>query len=220
MGLLLRTLLPEICHSHLERDTCSLRVSSHKPTYWLYAISVYLKSLCHCLDKFQKDDRLLKRNERNESNEFMVAAVFAPNLPGNNNKKVKFKIVNYYWSVYNIILVDGTVGPLVRIKNIKCSSCTQLQKSNQHGNSKTSKVIHHKRSDRSHQSNYFPLMEQHGKEMWASESFIRKRYTNPRTEPQISQRRQLFEFARNGTSELIMICSNRMARKCELGGHS
>jgi hypothetical protein len=51
------------------------------------AISVYLKSLCHCLDKFQKDDRLLKGNE---SREFIVPTVFAPNLPGNdNNKKVK-----------------------------------------------------------------------------------------------------------------------------------
>ena len=51
---------------------------------------------------------------------------------------------------YNIILVDGTVDPLVRIKNIQFSSCTHLQKSNQHENSKTSKVIHHKRLDQSH----------------------------------------------------------------------
>jgi hypothetical protein len=43
------------------------------------------KSLCHCLDKFQKDDRLLKRNE---STKFFVAE-FAPNLPRNNKKEVK-----------------------------------------------------------------------------------------------------------------------------------
>jgi hypothetical protein len=42
-------------------------------------------SLCPFLDKFEKDDRLLKGNE---SAEFFVA-VFAPNLSRNNNKKVQ-----------------------------------------------------------------------------------------------------------------------------------
>jgi hypothetical protein len=37
------------------------------------------------MDKFEKDERLLNGNE---STEFFVAA-FSPNLPGNNNKKVK-----------------------------------------------------------------------------------------------------------------------------------
>ncbi len=67
--------------------------------------------------------------------------------------------------VYHLILVDDTVGPLVRIKNIQCSSCTQLQKSNQTKKSPNSKVIHHKRLDRGSQSNQFDLIEQNGKEM-------------------------------------------------------
>jgi hypothetical protein len=36
----------------------------------------------------------------------------------------------------------------------------------------------------------------------------RKRQTNPRTERQLSQRREFFEFARNWTRELIIIWSN------------
>jgi hypothetical protein len=75
------------------------------------------KSLCHCLDTFHQDDRLLKGNE---STELFVAVFFAPNLPGNNNKKVKQSITIDYsiTVVYNIIPVDDTVGPLVRINNI------------------------------------------------------------------------------------------------------
>jgi hypothetical protein len=61
----------------------------------------------------------------------------------------------------------------------------------------------------------YNLMEQNGKEMWASMTFIRKRQTDPRTEQQRSQRRQFSKFARNWTRELIIICSNRMARMCE-----
>jgi hypothetical protein len=52
-------------------------------------------------------------------------------------------------------------------------------------------------------------MEQNGKEMGASVKFMRKRQTNPRTEGQVNQRRQLSKFARNGTRELICIYSNR-----------
>jgi hypothetical protein len=42
---------------------------------------------------------------------------------------------------------------------------------------------------------------------------------HPRTEIQLSQPQKFCEFARNGTRELIMICSNRMARKCEQAWH-
>jgi hypothetical protein len=49
---------------------------------------------------------------------------------------------------------------------------------------------------------------------------MRTRQTNQRTEPQISQQRQFSEFARNGTFESIVFCSNRMARKCEQAWHS
>ncbi len=68
---------------------------------------------------------------------------------------------------------------------------------------------HRKRSaDRGgRQSNHYIRMEQNGKEMWASMTFIRTRQTNPHTEPQISQRSTFFEFPRNGTHELIIICS-------------
>jgi hypothetical protein len=57
-------------------------------------------------------------------------------------------------------------------------------------------------------------------DMWASVTFMPTRQTNPRTEPQQSQRRQFPEFARNWTRELIINCSNRMAGKCELAWHS
>jgi hypothetical protein len=67
---------------------------------------------------------------------------------------------------YNIILVDDTVGPLVgRIKNSQCSSCTQLQKSNQNQNPATSKMIHHKRSDRGRLPKDCALIEQNGREL-------------------------------------------------------
>jgi hypothetical protein len=55
--------------------------------------------------------------------------------------------------------------------------------------------------------------------MWAGVPFIRTRQINPRTEPQLSQRRQCSEFARNGSRQLIIICTNRMARKCEQAWH-
>jgi hypothetical protein len=67
--------------------------------------------------------------------------------------------------IYNIDLVDDTVGPLLRINDIQCSSCTQLHISNQIQDPTTSNVIPHKRSDRSRQSNYFDLIKQNGKEM-------------------------------------------------------
>jgi hypothetical protein len=112
-----------------------------------------------------------------------------------------------------------SVGPLVRINNNQCSSCTQLQEGNQTKN-QTTQMNHHKRSDRGRQSNHFDLMEQNGKKRWASVRFISTKWNNPRTEIQWSQRRKVTEFARNGTREFIRPCSKRMARKCEQAWHS
>jgi hypothetical protein len=64
--------------------------------------------------------------------------------------------------VYNIILFDDTVGPLVRIKNSHSSSCTLLQRGHQNRNQTASEMIRHKRSDRGQQSNHFALIEQNG----------------------------------------------------------
>jgi hypothetical protein len=47
-----------------------------------------------------------------------------------------------------------------------------------------------------------------------------KRKNNARTEEQVIQQRQFSELARNWTGELIIICSNRMVRKCEQASHS
>jgi hypothetical protein len=66
----------------------------------------------------------------------------------------------------------------------------------------------------------FHLTEQNGKEVWASVTLTRTRWTNARTEPQESQCGQFSEVARNGTRELIFIWRNRMARKCEQAWHS
>jgi hypothetical protein len=63
------------------------------------------------------------------------------------------------------------------------------------------------------------LMEQNGQQMWASVTFMPTRKPNPRTEVQLRQRRQCSEFARNWPREFIVICSNRMARKCEQAWH-
>jgi hypothetical protein len=51
--------------------------------------------------------------------------------------------------------------------------------------------------------------------MWASVTIMRTRQTNARTEKQPSQRGKFSEFARNWPRELIIIWSNRIARKCE-----
>jgi hypothetical protein len=68
---------------------------------------------------------------------------------------------------------------------------------------------------------WFPSVQKNGKEMWAIVPLIRTtRPTTPRTERQCSQKCQASEFSRNGTRELIFICSNRMARKCEQAWHS
>jgi hypothetical protein len=56
--------------------------------------------------------------------------------------------------------------------------------------------------------------------MWASVTLMPSRQTNPRTERKMFQRLQFSEFARNGTRELIRICSNRMASKCENAWHA
>jgi hypothetical protein len=81
-------------------------------------------------------------------------------------------------------------------------------------------MVHHKWAHRGHQSNHFDLIKQNGEEMWANVTIMRTRQTNARTEPKRSQRRQCSEFARNRPSELIRICSNTMARKCEQAWHS
>ncbi len=60
-------------------------VPSYTPYLFNRLGQLRIKSLWHCLDKLQKHDRLLKGKE---STGFFVAA-FAPNLPGNNNKKWK-----------------------------------------------------------------------------------------------------------------------------------
>jgi hypothetical protein len=67
---------------------------------------------------------------------------------------------------------------------------------------------------------WLPTVQIDGKQMWAIVTFMPKRQINPRTERQLSQGREFSEFARNGTSELIIIWWNRMARKCELAWHS
>jgi hypothetical protein len=88
---------------------------------------------------------------------------------------------------------------------------------------KTSKSLNpppHKRSDWGRQSNHFHLIEQNGKQMWASVTFMQTRQSNARTENQKIQRRQCSEFARNGTRDSIISCSNRMASKCEQVWHS
>jgi hypothetical protein len=58
------------------------------------------------------------------------------------------------------------------------------------------------------------------RKMWASMTVIRPRQTNPRTERQPSQQRQVSELARNWTRELIISWWKRMARKCEQACHS
>jgi hypothetical protein len=63
-------------------------------------------------------------------------------------------------------------------------------------------------------------MAQNGNKIWACVTDLRTRWTNPRTEPQSSQRRKFFEFARNWTRELIITWWNRLARKCEPAWHS
>jgi hypothetical protein len=54
---------------------------------------LWIKSLCHRLDDCQKDDRLCWNGKRKYRVRSSSQWVFAPNLPGNTNKKV----VNYYW---------------------------------------------------------------------------------------------------------------------------
>jgi hypothetical protein len=94
-----------------------------------------------------------------------------------NRTTSKFPIVNFYWlysvtNIYNIILVDDTLGPLVRINNIQYSSCTQLQKRNQTKNQST-QMVHYKRWDRGRQSkNHCILIKQNGKKVWASVTFM------------------------------------------------
>jgi hypothetical protein len=93
---------------------------------------------------FQKHDRLLREKKVPGSSWQRSPQIYQAII-------TRREIVNYYWLysmtvVCNIILVDDTVRPLVRINNILCSSCTQLQKSNQIQNLTTSKVIHHIRS--------------------------------------------------------------------------
>jgi hypothetical protein len=66
----------------------------------------------------------------------------------------------------------------------------------------------------------YMLMEENGKDMWESVSFMRTRQTNPRTEIQPMQQRQLSEFVRNWAREFIITLWNRMARKCEQAEHA
>jgi hypothetical protein len=67
---------------------------------------------------------------------------------------------------------------------------------------------------------HYNLMEQNGKEMWASGTCLRTIWTNPRTKRQLFQPCQCSELARNWTRKLILIWSNRMARTCEQACHS